>query len=87
MIVWEFAWLDYALVILDEWLSNRGGRLNRFDFSKIKSRFNSFVEETNTQLQLFAGCCAAYLFNCALIMFIQHIIPIYLILYLFLPLA
>ena len=30
-IVWEFAWADSALFILDEWLSYRGARLNRFD--------------------------------------------------------
>ena len=30
-IVWEFAWADSALVVLDEWSSYRGGRLNRFD--------------------------------------------------------
>ena len=31
MIVWEFAWADSASVVLDEWPSYRGGRLNRFD--------------------------------------------------------
>ena len=31
MIVWEFAWADSALVVLDEWLSYRDGLLNRFD--------------------------------------------------------
>ena len=30
-VVWEFAWAGSALVILDEWLSYRGGHLNRFD--------------------------------------------------------
>ena len=30
-IVWEFAWADSALVVLDECLFHRGGRLNRFD--------------------------------------------------------
>ena len=30
-IVWEFAWADPVLVVLHEWLSYRGGRLNRFD--------------------------------------------------------
>ena len=34
MAVWEFAWADSTLVVLDEWLSYRGGRLNRFDCSK-----------------------------------------------------
>ena len=28
---WTFAWADSALVVLDEWSSYRGGRLNRFD--------------------------------------------------------
>ena len=31
MIIWEFAWADSVLVILDKWLSDRGGPLNRFD--------------------------------------------------------
>ena len=30
-IVWEFALADPVLVVLDEWSSYRGGRLNRFD--------------------------------------------------------
>ena len=30
-IVWEFAWVDSALVALAKWSSYRGGRLNRFD--------------------------------------------------------
>ena len=30
-IVWEFAGVDSALVILAEWLSHRGGLLNKFD--------------------------------------------------------
>ena len=30
-IVWKFAWVDLALVVLDKWLSYRGGHLNRFD--------------------------------------------------------
>ena len=30
--VWEFAWADSALVVLDEWSSFRDGRLNRFDY-------------------------------------------------------
>ena len=30
-IVREFAWADSALVVLHEWLSYRGGRLNMFD--------------------------------------------------------
>ena len=29
--VWELAWADSALVVLDEWLSYRGGRISRFD--------------------------------------------------------
>ena len=32
-IAWEFAKMDSALVVLDEWSSYRGGRLNRFDFN------------------------------------------------------
>ena len=31
MIVWELAWADSGLVVLDEWWSYRGGRLSRFD--------------------------------------------------------
>ena len=30
-IVWGFAWVDSALVVLDEWLSYRSDHLNRFD--------------------------------------------------------
>ena len=30
-IVWELAWADSALVILDEWLSYRDGQASRFD--------------------------------------------------------
>ena len=33
MIVWEFAWADSALVILDKWLSYRDCPWNRFDCS------------------------------------------------------
>ena len=29
--VWEFAWADSALVVLDKWSSYRGGCLNKFD--------------------------------------------------------
>ena len=32
-IVWEFALVDSALVVLDEWSSYRGGRWNRFDWA------------------------------------------------------
>ena len=28
---WELAWTDSALVVLDQWSSYRGGRINRFD--------------------------------------------------------
>ena len=34
MIVWEFAWADSALFVLDKWLSYRGGHLNRFDCTR-----------------------------------------------------
>ena len=30
-IVWEFAWADSALVVLDKWPSYRGGHLSSFD--------------------------------------------------------
>ena len=30
-IAWELAWVDSALVVLDEWSSYRGGRISRFD--------------------------------------------------------
>ena len=30
-IVWKLAWADSTLVVLDEWLSYRGGRISRFD--------------------------------------------------------
>ena len=31
MTIWRFAWEDSALIVLGEWLSYRGGHLNRFD--------------------------------------------------------
>ena len=31
MIVWEFAWVESALFVLEGWSSYRGGCLNRFD--------------------------------------------------------
>ena len=30
-VVWELAWADAALVILDKWFPCRGGRISRFD--------------------------------------------------------
>ena len=30
--VWELAWADSALVVLDDWLSYGGGRISRFDY-------------------------------------------------------
>ena len=30
-VVWEFAWADLVLVVLDKWLSYGRGCLNRFD--------------------------------------------------------
>ena len=30
-IAWKFAWVDSALVVLDEWSPYRAGRLSRFD--------------------------------------------------------
>ena len=35
-IVWELTWADSALVILDEWLSYRGGHISRFDPYNVK---------------------------------------------------
>ena len=32
MLIWELAWADSGLVVLDEWLSYRGGCLSRFDY-------------------------------------------------------
>ena len=32
----EFAWEDSALVILNKWLSYRGGRLNRLDCNALR---------------------------------------------------
>ena len=34
-IVWELAWADSALVVLDKWLSCRGGRLSKFDCNSL----------------------------------------------------
>ena len=39
-IIWEFAWVDSALVVLDEWLFYRGGRLNRFHCVHINTYIN-----------------------------------------------
>ena len=57
MIVWKFAWVDTALVVLDEWLPYRGGRLNRFDCNWfdniIKQKFKEIVsisQEKNDNL-------------------------------------
>ena len=35
-IVRQFAWADSTLVVLDEWLSYRGGHLNRFGSNTLK---------------------------------------------------
>ena len=32
-IVWELAWADSEVVVLDEWLSYTGGRISRFVYS------------------------------------------------------
>ena len=37
--VWKFAWAGSALVILDEWLSYRGGSLNRLDCNVLISTY------------------------------------------------
>ena len=37
-LVWELAWANSALVILEEWLSYRGGCLRRFDYTYNASR-------------------------------------------------
>ena len=31
----ELAWVDLALVVLDNWLSYRGGRLKMFDYNAL----------------------------------------------------
>ena len=36
-IVWEFAGADSGLVVLDDWLSYRGGHFKRFDCTMITS--------------------------------------------------
>ena len=42
-IVREFAGADSALVVLDEWSSYRGGRLNKFDCNVFKLIQNNFI--------------------------------------------
>ena len=37
-LVWELAWANSVLVILEEWLSYRGGCLRRFDYTDNASR-------------------------------------------------
>ena len=39
-IIWEIAWADSLLVVLDEWWSYVGGRLNRFDCNYVSWFFN-----------------------------------------------
>ena len=34
-ILWEFAWMDSALIVLDKWPSYRGGRLYRYNWALI----------------------------------------------------
>ena len=35
-IVWELAWADSTLIVLDEWSSYRGACISRFDCTAIK---------------------------------------------------
>ena len=46
-VVWEFAWADSASVILYEWMSYRGGCLNRFYCSCILGLGNSCADFTS----------------------------------------
>ena len=50
-VVWEFAWADSASVILYEWMSYRGGCLNRFYCSCILGLGNSCAD--------FTGCVSS----------------------------
>ena len=53
-LVWEFDWVDSALVFLQEWSSYRSGHLKRFDcsnnFVKSKSMIN-FTENENADTE------------------------------------
>ena len=37
-ILWDFAWADSAMAILDKWSSYSGGRLNRFHCTEKKNK-------------------------------------------------
>ena len=53
MIVWEFAWADSALVVLDEWSIYRGCRMNRFDCNMIEeSKYCSDVMKKHFNKEL-----------------------------------
>ena len=49
-IVWEFAWADSGLVVFDEWLSYRGGCLNRFDCSDFFQGQAIFYTQSNLEI-------------------------------------
>ena len=58
--VWEFAWADSALVVLDEWSSYRGGRLKRFgsiDVSDIIDIHKCFMKKKNVWINLKSVYC------------------------------
>ena len=48
-VVWEIAWVDSALIALDEWSSYRGGRLNRFDCTKLENLLSISLESEQKQ--------------------------------------
>ena len=51
--VWEFAWADSALAVLNEWPSYRGGRLHRLGCILYMCRINDMVSKiSNLQLAL-----------------------------------
>ena len=51
-IVWELALAGSALVVLDKWLSYRGGRLSRFDCILINYSSNIKQDKNNFDSQL-----------------------------------
>ena len=51
--VWKLAWADSALVVLGEWSSYRGGRLNRFDCNSVNPVLTDVNQSVLADIRLF----------------------------------
>ena len=51
-IAWESAWADSALIVLDEWLSYKGGCISRFDCISFTLKVQMVQAKTNLYLSL-----------------------------------